>query len=94
MIYDGAGTIIYYDEPMTPTSFEYWMEDNQFEAICVFEDKPFDLHIRFHPGDFMVEFLCEEMQEGRGVWDIHEFHSLGIITIFKEIRKDKEIVDY
>lgn len=93
MIYDGAGTIIYYDEAMIPTSFKYWTKDGHIEAICVFKDKPFDLHLRFHPGDSMIEFLCEEMSEGRGTWDIHEFHSLGIITIYREIRKDKEIVD-
>ncbi len=61
MVYDGAGTIIYYDEVIVPNKFRYWLEDDHFEAHLQFDEKPFDLHVKFHPSDTMIEFLCEEM---------------------------------
>ena len=91
MVYNGAGTIIYYDEVMTPSKFHYWFVEDHFEALCDFSYKPFDLYVKFHQNDSMIEFLCEEMSEGRGTWDIHEFMSLGIITHFLEKRKDQNI---
>lgn len=89
-MYDGIGTIIYYDVPITPTKIEPFFVDDHFEAFVRFEKEPFDLHLKFHPNDSMIEFLINEFQENRGTWDIHEFKSLGIISDFRELRKSPD----
>lgn len=88
MVEDKMQVVIYEGFPLIPDSVVIVETDGKYQASFVFNHHRTRLIVGFKKNTTMVDYLCTEMKQGFGNWDLAEFYRLGMIEFVKELPID------